>query len=113
MTEDIASYRPDNFDLRKPNNGELEIYRAPTWSWASFHGGRVWMEVNTINGSVPMQNIASIVKVHINPADVGPFGKIESAYLDIKGSLFPLGDLQQRYWKYTTKVWNPCLRMDN
>ncbi|KAH8685741.1 heterokaryon incompatibility protein-domain-containing protein [Tricladium varicosporioides] len=86
---------PDRFLLTKP-----ETYRAPSWSWAGFNGGVVWMSAVPINGDTPLQSITTILKVNVEPADTDEFGQIKHAYLDLKGSVFPLDNLKQDFWGY-------------
>lgn len=100
--EDMREYHPDKFNLSK-----TEMYLAPTWSWGSFPGRRVWISSNNISGAVPIQTVAAIIEISLKAADADPFGKIESGRLRIKASLFPLGNLWEGYFKTTKIPWNP------
>jgi hypothetical protein len=65
------------------------------------------MYVGTIWQDVPIKNIASPVKVHLEALDGDLFGQLQSGYLDIKGSLFPLGDLREDYWRNVSPSSKP------
>jgi hypothetical protein len=93
-------YEPSNMDFSKPTE-----YRAPSWSWASINGGRVTMYNTSIDGTTPLINIATPVKIHLEPLDGDPYGQLRSGYLTIKGSLFSLGDLQVNYWRNISTSW--------
>jgi hypothetical protein len=85
----------DRFLLTKP-----KTYRAPSWSWAGFNGGVVRMSAVPISGDTPLQSITTILKVVVEPADADEFGQVKHAYLDMKGSVFPLDNLKQDFWEY-------------
>ncbi|KAG9238443.1 heterokaryon incompatibility protein-domain-containing protein [Amylocarpus encephaloides] len=89
---------PTNFDMRKP-----EIYRAPSWSWASINGGEVELGYASLGIS---RSIAAIVKIHIENQTQDPFSSIKSGYMVVKGSLFLLDDLSKGYWRATSKSWD-------
>jgi hypothetical protein len=94
-------YEPPNMDFTKPS-----AYRAPSWSWAGINGGRVAMFNNAIQDAIPIKNIATPIKVHLEPLEGGDeFGQLQSGYLIIKGSLFPLGDLWAEYWQNVSPSW--------
>lgn len=93
-------YEPVNMDLTKPT-----AYRAPSWSWASINGGRVAMHNNVISNTIPIQNIATPIKVYLEPVGKDPFGQLRSGYLRIKGSMFELGDLWTEYWRTVSPSW--------
>jgi len=65
----------------------------------------VKMYNTAIDGTTPLINIASPVKIHLEPGDKDPFGKLRSGFLTIKGSLFTLGDLGFDYWHNVSSSW--------
>lgn len=94
-------YEPTNMDFTKPTT-----YRAPSWSWAGVNGGRVAMYNSAIDDGIPIQNIATPIKVNLEPLKGGDeFGQLQSGYLTIKGSLFALGDLWAEYWRNVSPSW--------
>jgi hypothetical protein len=61
---------------------------------------------NAIQDAIPIKNIATPIKVHLEPLEGGDeFGQLQSGYLIIKGSLFPLGDLWAEYWQNVSPSW--------
>ena len=74
-------------------------YRAPSWSWASINGGRVMMTSLPIPVDIPVQSLATVVEIFLEPLDKDPFGELKSGHLRIKGSVFELGDLWHVYWR--------------
>lgn len=100
-------YEPSNMDFTKPT-----AYRAPSWSWAGINGGRVTMYNSAIEDGIPIKNIATPVKIHLEPLDGGDeFGQLQSGYLTIKGPLFPLGDLWAEYWQNMSPSWEEFKKM--
>lgn len=53
----------------------------------------------------PIQSMAAVVKVHLEPQGKDPLGQIRSGYLMMKGPLFLLGDLLKGYWKTLADSW--------
>lgn len=99
-------YEPTNMDFTKPTT-----YRAPSWSWAGINGGRVAMYNSAIDSGLPVKNIATLIKAHLEPVDKDPFGQLRSGYLCIKGSIFDLGDLGSEYWRNISLSWDDFKRM--
>lgn len=93
----IKNSKPD--DLSKMDFARPSAYRASSWSWADVNGGRVTMRNNTIPDSLPIKNIATLIKVCLDPLGKDPFGQLRAGYISMKGSLFPLGDLRADYWR--------------
>ncbi|KAH6714879.1 heterokaryon incompatibility protein-domain-containing protein [Leptodontidium sp. MPI-SDFR-AT-0119] len=89
-----------DMDFTKPT-----AYRAPSWSWASINGGRVTMYNSAIGDDIPITNVATPVKIHLEPLAEDLYGQLKSGYLSIKGSLFMLGDLWAEYWRNTSSSW--------
>ena len=87
-------------DVKRPTR-----YRAPSWSWAGINGDQVHMSIGVINLNEPIKNIASPVKIRLEALDGDLFGQLQSGFLDIKGSLFPLGDLWAEYWRNVSPSW--------
>jgi hypothetical protein len=93
-------YGPSNMDFTRPT-----AYRAPSWSWAGINGGRVTMSNIAISDDIPIKNIATPVKIYLEPLAEDLYGQLKSGYLTIKGSLFPLGDLSVEYWRNISPSW--------
>lgn len=100
-------FSPLYMDFSKP-----DAYRAPSWSWASINGGRVKMYNTAIDGSTPLINIATPLKVHLEPVEGGDsYGQLKYGYVSIKGSLFPIGDLSANYWRNISPSWEEYISM--
>ncbi|KAH8819834.1 heterokaryon incompatibility protein-domain-containing protein [Xylogone sp. PMI_703] len=93
-------YEPTNMNFTKPT-----AYRAPSWSWAGINGGRVTMFNFAVDDKLQIQNIATVIKVHLEPVGQDPYGQLKSGYLRIKGSLFDLGNLYTEYWRSLVPSW--------
>lgn len=61
---------------------------------------------SAIEDGIPIKNVATPVKIHLEPFEGGDeFGQLKSGYLSIKGSLFSLADLYAEYWRSLSPTW--------
>lgn len=97
---------PPNMDLTKPT-----AYRAPSWSWAAVNGGRVTMYNTAIDNQIAIKNIATPLRISLEPLGEDLYGELKSGFLSIKGSLFTLGDLCAEYWKAVSESWEEYKRL--
>ena len=71
--------------------GQLQEWRAPSWSWASVNGRVTWRHSVDIPGGVSLRNAADVdvIACQIVPLQEDQFGGVKSGFLTIRGKLSP------------------------
>lgn len=96
-----SSQLPDTLAWFMTNPAKPEMYRAPSWSWASLDGEAVGLGREFVSEG---KDCVTVLEAECTPAGEDPFGAVSDGYIILEGEFAPL-DADEERWALKIKSY--------